>query len=146
MPASGSRGTPEVGDRVAGPHGAVGQRNRRAGWSRSLVRETTLASSDLIWPIFLIEGSGLRTPVASMPGVERLSVDLAVKAAEEAKALGIPAIAVFPNTEPALRDEAASEAVRYGVLSAPGEEFSAAAEVTAAEAAAAVERLRALGR
>jgi porphobilinogen synthase len=92
------------------------RRNRRAAWSRSLVRETTLASSDLIWPIFLIEGADLRTPVASMPGVERLSVDLAVKAAEEARALGIPAIAVFPNTEPSLRDEAASEAVNPGNL------------------------------
>ncbi|HET9935939.1 MAG TPA: porphobilinogen synthase [Methyloceanibacter sp.] len=92
------------------------RRNRRAGWSRSLVRETTLASSDLIWPIFLIEGTDLRTPVASMPGVERLSVDLAVKAAEEARALGIPAIAVFPYTDPSLRDEAASEAVNPGNL------------------------------
>jgi porphobilinogen synthase len=87
------------------------RRNRRAGWSRSLVRETTLASSDLIWPIFLIEGVGLHTPVASMPGVERLSVDLAVKAAEEAGTLGIPAIALFPYTDPSLRDETASEAV-----------------------------------
>jgi porphobilinogen synthase len=92
------------------------RRNRRAGWSRSLVRETTLASSDLIWPIFLIDGADLRTPVASMPGVERLSVDLAVKAAEEARALGIPAIAVFPYTDPSLRDEAASEAVNPGNL------------------------------
>jgi porphobilinogen synthase len=92
------------------------RRNRRAAWSRSLVRETTLASSDLIWPIFLIEGADLRTPVASMPGVERLSLDLAVKAAEEAQALGIPAIAVFPNTDPSLRDEAASEAVNPGNL------------------------------
>jgi porphobilinogen synthase len=92
------------------------RRNRRAGWSRSLVRETTLASSDLIWPIFLIEGADLRTPVASMPGVERLSVNLAVKAAEEARALGIPAIAVFPYTDPSLRDEAASEAVNPGNL------------------------------
>src|SRR5262245_63443779 len=70
------------------------RRNRRAGWSRSLVREITLASSDLIWPIFLIEGADLRTPVASMPGVERLSVDLAVKAAAAARALGIPAIKI----------------------------------------------------
>src|SRR5262245_20211414 len=92
------------------------RRNRRAGWSRSLVRETTLASADLIWPIFLIEGRSLPTPVASMPGVERLSVDLAVKAAEEARALGIPALALFPNTEPSLRDEAASEAVNPGNL------------------------------
>ncbi|HEX5931460.1 MAG TPA: porphobilinogen synthase [Methyloceanibacter sp.] len=92
------------------------RRNRRADWSRRLVRESSLASSDLIWPIFLIEGTGDRAPVASMPGVERLSIDLAVKAAKEAAALGIPAIAVFPNTDPSLRDEAASEAVNPGNL------------------------------
>ena len=92
------------------------RRNRRADWSRRLVRESSLTSSDLIWPIFLIEGTGDRTPVASMPGVERLSIDLAVKAAKEAAALGIPAIAVFPNTDPSLRDEAASEAVNPGTL------------------------------
>jgi porphobilinogen synthase len=92
------------------------RRNRRADWSRRLVRETSLTSSDLIWPIFLIEGTGASTPVASMPGVARLSIDLAVKAAKEAAALGIPAIAVFPNTDPSLRDEAASEAVNPGNL------------------------------
>src|SRR4029450_6550987 len=92
------------------------RRSSDPGCSRTRVRETSLASSDLIWPIFLIEGVGLRPPVASMPGVERLSVDLAVKAAEEARALGIPAIAVFPYTEPSLRDEAASEAVNPGNL------------------------------
>jgi porphobilinogen synthase len=92
------------------------RRNRRADWSRRLVRETSLTSSDLVWPIFLIEGTRARTPVASMPGVERLTVDLAVKAAEEAAALGLPAIALFPNTDPALRDEAASEAVNPGNL------------------------------
>ena len=87
------------------------RRNRRADWSRRLIRENTLSTDDLIWPIFLIEGERKRTPVSAMPGVERLSVDLAVKAAEEAAALGIPAIALFPNTEPSLRDEAASEAL-----------------------------------
>ncbi len=87
------------------------RRNRRADWSRRLVRENTLSTDDLIWPIFLIEGERKRTPVSAMPGVERLSVDLAVKAAEEAAALGIPALALFPNTEPSLRDEAASEAL-----------------------------------
>ena len=92
------------------------RRNRRADWSRRLVRESSLTSSDLIWPIFLIEGTGERTPVASMPGVERLSIDLAVRGAQEAAALGIPAIAVFPNTDPSLRDEAASEAVNPGNL------------------------------
>jgi porphobilinogen synthase len=92
------------------------RRNRRADWSRRLVRESSLTSSDLIWPIFLIEGTGERTPVASMPGIERLSIDLAVRGAEEAAALGIPAIAVFPNTDPSLRDEAAREAVNPGNL------------------------------
>ena len=92
------------------------RRNRRADWSRRLVRETSLTSSDLIWPIFLIEGTRARTPVASMPGVERLTVDLAIRAAEEAAALGLPAIALFPNTDPSLRDEAASEALNPGNL------------------------------
>ena len=87
------------------------RRNRRADWSRRLVRETTLTIDDLIWPIFLIEGTRTRTPIAAMPEVERLSVDLAVKAAEEAAALGLPAIALFPNTDASLRDEQASEAL-----------------------------------
>jgi porphobilinogen synthase len=92
------------------------RRNRRADWSRRLVRERSLTTDDLIWPIFLIEGARQRTPVAAMPGVERLSVDLAVKAAEEAATLGVPAIALFPNTDPALRDERASQAFNPGNL------------------------------
>ncbi len=92
------------------------RRNRRAVWSRRLVRETSLGSDDLIWPIFLIEGTRASTPVSSMPGIERLSIDLAVKAAEEAAALGIAAIALFPNTDPSSRDEAASEAINPGNL------------------------------
>ncbi|MBC8021415.1 MAG: porphobilinogen synthase [Methyloceanibacter sp.] len=92
------------------------RRNRRTDWSRRLVRQTSLSTDDLIWPIFLIEGARARTPVAAMPGVEQLSVDLAVKAAEEAAALGIPAIALFPHIDPSLRDEAASEAVNPGNL------------------------------
>jgi len=87
------------------------RRNRRSDWSRRLMRETRLSADDLIWPIFLIEGSKQRSPVASMPGVERLSVDLAVAAAADAAKLGIPAIALFPNTDPSLRDERASEAL-----------------------------------
>jgi porphobilinogen synthase len=75
------------------------------------MRETRLSADDLIWPMFLIEGSKQRSPVASMPGVERLSVDLAVAAAAGAAKLGIPAIALFPNTDPSLRDERASEAL-----------------------------------
>jgi porphobilinogen synthase len=87
------------------------RRNRRSDWSRRLVRENALATDDLIWPIFLIDGEKARMPVSAMPGVERLTVDLAVKAAQEAASLGIPAIALFPSTEPCLRDEMASEAV-----------------------------------
>jgi porphobilinogen synthase len=87
------------------------RRNRRSDWSRRLVRENALSTDDLIWPIFLIDGEKRSTPVGAMPGVERLTVDLAVKAAEEAASLGIPAIALFPNTEPSLRDELASEAI-----------------------------------
>ncbi len=86
------------------------RRNRRADWSRRLVRETSLRVDDLIWPIFIIEGRVEREPVGSMPGVERMSVDLAVEAAKEAAGLGIPAIAVFPNTPPALRTEDGREA------------------------------------
>ena len=87
------------------------RRNRRSDWSRRLVRENALSTDDFIWPIFIIDGERKRTPVQAMPGVERLSIDLAVKAAEEASTLGIPAVALFPNTEPSLRDEMASEAV-----------------------------------
>ena len=80
------------------------------------MRETTLTADDLIWPIFLIEGTRTHTPIAAMPGVERLSVDLAVKAAEEAATLGLPAIALFPNTDASLRDDEASEALNPGNL------------------------------
>ena len=86
------------------------RRLRSSDWSRRMMAETTLSAADFIWPIFVIDGENQRQPVASMPGVERLSVDLAVKAAAEAQELGIPAIALFPNTEASLRNEAASEA------------------------------------
>src|SRR5215210_5806711 len=69
------------------------RRNRKADWSRRLVAEHQLSVNDLIWPLFLMEGSGRREPVASMPGVERLTVDEAVRAAERAAKLGIPALA-----------------------------------------------------
>lgn len=87
------------------------RRNRRADWSRRLVRETVLTTNDLIWPIFVVEGAGIRQPVPSMPGVERLSVDEAVKDAVKAESLSIPAIALFPYTDPALRDPTGSEAL-----------------------------------
>ncbi len=87
------------------------RRNRRSDWSRRLMRETTLSVDDLIWPIFVIEGKNQRQPVPSMPGVERLSIDLAVKAAEEAANLGIPVIALFPNTPDDARCEQGKEAL-----------------------------------
>ncbi|MGH7002867.1 MAG: porphobilinogen synthase [Alphaproteobacteria bacterium] len=87
------------------------RRNRRDDWSRRLVRENVLTANDLIWPGFVIDGSRKREPVASMPGVERLSVDLAADAAGEAARLGIPCIALFPNTPARLKDEDGTEAL-----------------------------------
>ena len=87
------------------------RRNRRAEWTRRMVREHVLTTDDLIWPLFLVEGKNVRSAVASMPGVERLSVDQAVRAAERAAKLTIPCIALFPYTDPEKRDEAGSEAL-----------------------------------
>jgi porphobilinogen synthase len=87
------------------------RRNRKADWARRMIREHVLTADDLIWPIFVVDGPSRREPVESMPGVERLSVDEAVAAAEKAAALSIPAIALFPYTDPALRDAEASEAL-----------------------------------
>lgn len=76
------------------------RRTRRTDWSRRLVQENTLSVNDLIWPFFVCEGSNVTSPIAAMPGVNRYSVDMAVRQAEKAAKLGIPAIAPFPN-EPA---------------------------------------------
>jgi porphobilinogen synthase len=84
------------------------RRNRRSDWSRRMVQENHLTVDDLIWPIFIIDGSNKREPIAAMPGVHRLSVDLAVREAERAAKLGIPAIATFPNIDIALRDQTGS--------------------------------------
>jgi len=84
------------------------RRMRKADWSRRLVQENHLTVDDLIWPIFIIDGKDQREPVPAMPGVFRLSIDLAVKEAEHAARLGIPAIATFPNVEMGLRDETGS--------------------------------------
>jgi porphobilinogen synthase len=92
------------------------RRNRKADWARRLVRENVLTVDDLIWPIFLVEGENVRTPVASMPGVERLSVDQAVGAAQKAAELSIPALALFPYTDPELRDPNGSEALNSANL------------------------------
>ncbi len=86
------------------------RRNRKAEWARRLVSENVLTTNDLIWPLFLVEGEKTRVPVAAMPGVDRLSVDEAVREAERAVKLEIPAIAFFPYTDPDLKDEHGSEA------------------------------------
>ncbi|WP_198338433.1 porphobilinogen synthase [Labrenzia sp. VG12] len=87
------------------------RRNRQTDWSRRLVRENTLTVDDLIWPVFIVDGEKVRQPVPSMPDVVRLSVDEAVRDAEKAARLGIPALALFPYTDPDLRDETGSEAL-----------------------------------
>ncbi|MGO8798128.1 MAG: porphobilinogen synthase [Roseiarcus sp.] len=86
------------------------RRNRKAEWARRLVAENRLSVDDLIWPLFLADGREPRTPVAAMPGVERLSLEEAVREAERAVKLDIPAIAFFPYTDAALKDEQGSEA------------------------------------
>ena len=87
------------------------RRNRRNEWVRRMVRENVLTTDDLILPLFLVDGERKRVPVASMPGVERLSIDEAVRDAERAAALDIPCIAPFPYTDPTLRDDTGSEAL-----------------------------------
>lgn len=87
------------------------RRNRKSDWARRMVRENTLSVNDLIWPIFLIDGENRREPIKSMPGVERLSLDLAVDEVAKAVAFGIPAVALFPYTAPDRRDPNGSEAL-----------------------------------
>ncbi len=80
------------------------RRMRKTDWSRRLVQENRLSVDDLIWPIFLIDGEGRREPIPAMPGVFRLSVDVAAQEAARAARLGIPAIATFPNIDGKLKD------------------------------------------
>ena len=87
------------------------RRNRRSEWARRMVREHVLTTDDLIWPLFVMDGNKVRTPVPSMPGVERLSVDEVAREAARAANLNIPCIALFPYTDPKLRDETGSEAL-----------------------------------
>ncbi len=89
---------------------ARSRRLRRTTALRDLVRENTLSVSDLIWPMFIRAGENLREPVASMPGVERVSIDNAVQAAREARRLGIPVIALFPYTDETLKTPDCAEA------------------------------------
>lgn len=84
------------------------RRNRKADWSRRLVAENALSVNDLLWPLFLVDGENKREPVSTMPGVDRLSVDEAVRSAEEAASFGIPVIALFPYTPAEKRDPTGS--------------------------------------
>src|ERR1700735_2515458 len=92
------------------------RRNRQSEWVRRMVREHVLTADDLIWPLFLIDGERKRVPVASMPGVDRLTIEEAVREAERAVKLNIPAIAFFPYPEVALKDAEGSEAFNEGNL------------------------------
>lgn len=87
------------------------RRNRKAEWTRRMLREHHLTTDDLIWPLFIQDGTRGREPIASMPGVCRLSIDLAVQEAERAARLGLPAVALFPYTAIDRRDERGSEAL-----------------------------------
>jgi porphobilinogen synthase len=87
------------------------RRNRRSEWARRMMRENQLTTDDLIWPLFIMDGNNKRAPIRSMPGVERLTVDQAVREAERAAKLTIPCLALFPYTDPKLRDEIGSEAL-----------------------------------
>ncbi|TAU30851.1 porphobilinogen synthase [Rhizobium ruizarguesonis] len=92
------------------------RRNRKADWTRRLVQENRLTVDDLIWPIFIVPGSGFIDPIPAMPGVNRMSIDKAVEAAREAAGLGIPALATFPNIEMELRDETGSNSLEANNL------------------------------
>ena len=92
------------------------RRLRRTPALRALAQENTLTVGDLIWPVFVRDGDGVEEPVASMPGVNRLSIDNVARAAERAAALGIPAICLFPYTDPALKTEGCEEAWNEGNL------------------------------
>ncbi len=86
------------------------RRLRASEWSRRLHRENTVGPADLIWPLFVTQGSGVNWPIGSLPGVSRWSVDRIVDRAREAVALGIPCLALFPHTQPTIRSNDGAEA------------------------------------
>lgn len=87
------------------------RRLRQSSWSRRMVAESHLSPADLIWPLFIMDGTNDTEPVKTMPGVNRLTIDRAVQAAKDATKEGIPCIALFPNTPDASRDEEGTESV-----------------------------------
>ncbi len=86
------------------------RRKRQAAWTRDMVRENLLTPADFIWPIFVVEGENELQPVSSMPGINRMSINVAVKHVKEAASLGVPCIAIFPNIAQDLRTEDCAEA------------------------------------
>ncbi len=107
FPVADPRAAPDM-DAILG--GRRMRRNRQTAWSRRLVAENVLTTDDLIWPIFLVDGDKPQD-IPSMPGVQRLTIYEAVEAAKRAVELGIPAVALFPYTDPRLRDDTGSEAL-----------------------------------
>lgn len=96
---------------MTGQFPAVRMRRLRGNdWSRRLVREHRLSVDDLIWPVFVVDGTAQRQAVATMPGVERYSIDVLIEELAEVVSLGIPAIALFPYTDDGLRSERGDEA------------------------------------
>ncbi|MEZ5734426.1 MAG: porphobilinogen synthase [Novosphingobium sp.] len=87
------------------------RRTRTTGWSRAMHRETVLTPADLIWPLFVTDGSSVEEPISSLPGVSRWSTDGIAARAREAVQLGIPCLALFPNTQPGRRSEDGKEAL-----------------------------------
>ncbi len=111
VPAPTARASAPMIDGGPGQYPSVRmRRNRREDGIRRLVAENKLTADDFIWPVFVIDGKKQTVPVDSMPGVDRLSVDLLPRAAEKAAALGIPAMALFPYTDPARKTEDGREA------------------------------------
>ena len=87
------------------------RRLRQSAWSRALVRETELSPADLIWPLFIVDGEKKREAISALPGVDRYSIDVAVEEVAIARSLGIPAVAIFPNTPHELRSADGAEAI-----------------------------------
>ena len=92
------------------------RRNRKAEWSRRLVRESSLSASDLIWPIFIREGKNIKEPIKSMPGVHRYTIDKVEKLVEKAISKKIPLIALFPNTPMSKKNKNGTEALNKNNL------------------------------
>src|SRR3546814_16776967 len=92
------------------------RRTRRTGWSRAMVREHRLTPANLIWPLFVCDGTDAEEPIASLPGVSRWSVDRLVQRAKEAVASGIPCLAPFPYTKDERRSDDGAAAPNHGNL------------------------------